>query len=103
MVAALEEDETMPIDRTAQRAAEVFGPSTCLVVLTGMGDDGVEGARAVRRAGGVVLAESEDSCVIYGMPRGVAEAGLATAVLSLAAIAPMLAFLVGKRTADSDV
>ena len=41
-----------------------------------MGDDGLAGARAIREAGGVVLTESESSCVVYGMPRAVAEAGL---------------------------
>jgi two-component system chemotaxis response regulator CheB len=100
VVVALEADDAMAIDRTAACAAELFGAATCLVVLTGMGDDGVAGARAVRQAGGVVLAESEDTCVIYGMPREVAEAGLATAVLPLEAMAPMLAFLAGKPDAD---
>jgi two-component system chemotaxis response regulator CheB len=85
-----------PIDWVATRAAEVFGPATCLVVLTGMGSDGLHGARAVRAAGGVVLAESEETCVIFGMPREVAQAGLATAVLPLDAIAPMLALLAGQ-------
>jgi two-component system chemotaxis response regulator CheB len=82
-----------PVDWVAARAAEVFGPATCLVVLTGMGSDALQGARAVRAVGGVVLAESEDTCVIYGMPREVAQAGLATAVLPLDAMAPMLALL----------
>ena len=46
------------------------------VVLTGMGNDGVEGARAIAAAGGRMLTESEASCVVYGMPRAVTEAGL---------------------------
>ena len=45
------------------------------VVLTGMGDDGLAGARAIRAAGGSVLTEAESSCVVYGMPRAVVEAG----------------------------
>lgn len=60
--------------RTAARAGRVLG-----VVLTGMGSDGLAGARAIREAGGEVLAESASSCVVYGMPRSVVEAGLATA------------------------
>ena len=48
-----------------------------LVVLTGMGRDGLEGARAVSAAGGRVLVEAESTCAVYGMPRAVAEAGLA--------------------------
>jgi two-component system chemotaxis response regulator CheB len=82
-----------PIDGVAACAADVFGAATCLVVLTGMGSDGLQGARAVRAAGGIVMAESEDTCVVYGMPREVAQAGLATAVLPLHAMAPMIAFL----------
>jgi two-component system, chemotaxis family, protein-glutamate methylesterase/glutaminase len=54
-----------------------------LVVLTGMGKDGLEGAHAVRKAGGRILVEAESTCVVYGMPRAVAEAGLADAVLPL--------------------
>jgi two-component system chemotaxis response regulator CheB len=49
------------------------------VVLTGMGNDGLSGARAIVEAGGRVLTESESSCVVYGMPRTVVEAGLSTA------------------------
>jgi len=54
-----------------------------LVVLTGMGKDGLEGAREVRNAGGRILVESEATCTVYGMPRAVAEAGLADIQLPL--------------------
>jgi two-component system chemotaxis response regulator CheB len=60
-------------------AAEQFGAGVLGVVLTGMGDDGLEGARAIHAAGGRLLVESELSCVVYGMPRCVREAGLSTA------------------------
>jgi two-component system, chemotaxis family, protein-glutamate methylesterase/glutaminase len=46
------------------------------VVMTGMGDDGKEGAGWIKAAGGTVITEHEKSCVIYGMPRSVVEAGL---------------------------
>ena len=54
-----------------------------LVVLTGMGRDGLDGAKAVKAAGGRVLCEAESTCTVYGMPRAVAEAGLADEVLPL--------------------
>ncbi len=57
-------------------AAEAFGAGVLGVVLTGMGDDGLEGSRAIHAAGGRLLVESELSCVVYGMPRCVREAGL---------------------------
>jgi len=62
--------------------AQVLG-----VVLTGMGSDGVEGLRAIRGAGGRTLAESEESCVIYGMPKAAVEAGVVDRVVPLPRIA----------------
>jgi len=70
-------------DFTIEDAAKHWGSRMVLVVLTGMGRDGLEGARAVRAAGGRVLVEDESTCTIYGMPRAVAEAGLAHQVLPL--------------------
>lgn len=68
-------------------AAEAFGPAVLGVVLTGMGNDGLEGARAVRDAGGRVFVEDGATCVVDGMPRVVREAGLADAVIPLDAMA----------------
>jgi two-component system, chemotaxis family, protein-glutamate methylesterase/glutaminase len=70
-------------DITIRDAARVFGERMLLVVLTGMGKDGLEGAREVRRAGGRILVEAEATCTVYGMPRAVAEAGLADLQLPL--------------------
>jgi two-component system chemotaxis response regulator CheB len=70
-------------DLTILDAARVYGASLLLVVLTGMGKDGLDGARAVKAAGGCVLVEAESTCVVYGMPRAVAEAGLADEILPL--------------------
>jgi two-component system chemotaxis response regulator CheB len=69
---------TPSVDHLFQAAAREFGDGVLAVVLTGMGTDGLEGARAIRRAGGAVLVESPLSTVVYGMPRAVKEAGLAT-------------------------
>jgi two-component system chemotaxis response regulator CheB len=71
------------VDTTLETAAAVFGPGVLTAILTGMGEDGTEGARAVKAAGGRVLAEAESTCVVYGMPRAVAEAGLADEVVPL--------------------
>jgi two-component system, chemotaxis family, protein-glutamate methylesterase/glutaminase len=60
-------------------SASSLGAEVLAVVLTGMGDDGTEGARALRAAGATILTESESSCVVYGMPRSVKESGLSSA------------------------
>jgi two-component system chemotaxis response regulator CheB len=70
-------------DLTIADAARAYGERLLLVVLTGMGKDGLDGARAVKRAGGRILAEAESTCTVYGMPRAVVEAGLADLVLPL--------------------
>jgi two-component system chemotaxis response regulator CheB len=64
-------------DLTILDAAQHFGRRLLLVVLTGMGKDGLDGARAVKRAGGRILVEAESTCSVYGMPRAVSEANLA--------------------------
>jgi len=71
------------VDALFTTAAAVFGAAALGVVLTGMGADGVVGARAIRAAGGRVLVEDASTCVVYGMPRAVAEQGLADAELPL--------------------
>jgi two-component system chemotaxis response regulator CheB len=63
--------------------ARVFGPSTLGVVLTGMGQDGMLGAREIIDAGGRILAQSGPTCVVWGMPKAVEEAGLCEAVVPL--------------------
>jgi two-component system chemotaxis response regulator CheB len=70
-------------DLTIADAAKLYGSAMVLVVLTGMGKDGLDGARAVRKAGGRILVEAESTCVVYGMPRAVVEAGLADEILPL--------------------
>jgi len=74
-------------DLTIADVVEMWGERTLLVVLTGMGRDGAEGARAVREAGGRVLCEAAETCTVYGMPRAVVEDGLADLTLPLHAMA----------------
>jgi two-component system chemotaxis response regulator CheB len=59
-----------------QSAAETYGSRVLGVVMTGMGDDGKQGAAWIKAQGGTVVTEAESSCVVYGMPRSVVEAGL---------------------------
>lgn len=86
------EDHYVPsADRLLKSVARAAGPRAIGVVLTGMGDDGLAGARAIREAGGLVIAESEETAVVYGMPGSVVRAGLAQKVLPLHQIADYLA------------
>lgn len=66
--------------------AEEFGNRSVALLMTGMGDDGAEGLGAVKAAGGVTIAQSEDSCVVYGMPKAAIERGYATRVIPLDAM-----------------
>jgi len=71
------------VDVLFQSAAEIYRGRVLAVVMTGMGDDGKQGCAWVKAQGGTVLTEDEKSCVIYGMPRSVAEAGLSDAAILL--------------------
>lgn len=68
-------------------AAEHFGNTTLAVMLTGMGEDGIEGTHEIARAGGTIIAQDEASSVVWGMPAAVAGAGLADKILPLSQIA----------------
>lgn len=78
------------VDVLFESAAQALGSKVLGVVLTGMGDDGRLGAEAIRRAGGRVVNEAEASCVIYGMPRVVREAGLSSAEAPLDDMAALI-------------
>ena len=71
------------VDVMFQSAAEVYDGRVLGVVMTGMGNDGREGAAWIKARGGVVLTESEQTCIVYGMPRSVVEAGLSDAAVLL--------------------
>lgn len=64
-----------------ETAGRIMGRRTLGVMLTGMGSDGIDGAAALRKNGGVLIAQSEASCVVYGMPKAVIDANLANLVL----------------------
>jgi two-component system chemotaxis response regulator CheB len=71
------------VDDLFTSLAGIFGRRTLGVVLTGMGRDGLAGAEAIKAGGGMVLAEAETTCVVYGMPRVLAEAALADRMVPL--------------------
>ncbi|HEX4120452.1 MAG TPA: chemotaxis-specific protein-glutamate methyltransferase CheB [Verrucomicrobiae bacterium] len=75
------------VDVLFQSAAEIYRDRVLGVVMTGMGDDGKQGAAWVKARGGIVLTESEESCIIYGMPRSVVESGLSDAAVPLVSMA----------------
>jgi two-component system chemotaxis response regulator CheB len=75
------------VDVLFRSAAEIYRERVLAIVMTGMGDDGKEGAAWVKGNGGKVLTEAEKSCIIYGMPRSVVEAGLSDASVPLTSMA----------------
>lgn len=68
-------------------AANLFGPHVLGIVLTGMGTDGTQGAMAIREKGGRVIVQDAETCLIYGMPKSVYDAGLANEQLPIPEIA----------------
>jgi len=81
------EDQNVPsADVLMRSVASLCGPAAAGVVLTGMGGDGTRGLEAIRAAGGLTLAESSDTAVVFGMPRQAIEAGVVDRVLDLDAI-----------------
>ena len=82
-------------DLTISDAARIFGDRLVLVVVSGMGKDGLDGAREVKERGGRVLVEAESSAIAYGTPRAVVEARLADAVVPMNELAQAIAGEVG--------
>lgn len=68
-------------------AARVLGKAAAGIILTGMGEDGVDGLRVLHATGATTIAQDEASSVVFGMPRAAVEAGVVTRVLPLAEIA----------------
>ncbi len=82
-----------------ESAVHAFGDKTLGVMLTGMGDDGLAGSRALVEAGGLLLGQNEASCVVYGMPKAVHEAGLVHAQFDPPALGQAIAHITA-TTAD---
>lgn len=79
------------VDALFASAASALGNRVLCVVLTGIGDDGLIGARQVHAKGGVILAQDEESCVVYGMPKSVTQNGLVAASLNPVQLGKVLA------------
>ena len=71
------------VDVLFQSVATEFGDRALAVLMTGMGDDGAVGLGAIRRAGGMTVAQNESSCVVFGMPKAAIERGYAMQVVDL--------------------
>jgi two-component system chemotaxis response regulator CheB len=78
------------VDVSFQSVSNVYGKSCLAIILTGMGSDGREGASYLKKSGSTVWAQDEHSCVVFGMPHAVVEAGLADRVLPITEIARQL-------------
>jgi two-component system, chemotaxis family, protein-glutamate methylesterase/glutaminase len=78
------------VDVLFRSVAQEFGNNALAVLMTGMGEDGAEGMNAIKRAGGMTVAQSEDSCVVFGMPKAAIERGYAIRVVPLDAMANTL-------------
>jgi two-component system, chemotaxis family, protein-glutamate methylesterase/glutaminase len=78
------------VDVLFQSAAEVFGSRTLGIIMTGMGSDGKNGAASIKAQGGTIFTEAEETCVVFGMPGAVIEAGLSDNIIGLDQIAQVL-------------
>ena len=85
------------VDVLFHSVAQEFGPTAVGVLMTGMGEDGAEGLGAVKAAGGMTIAQSEDTCVVSGMPRAAILKGHANKIVPLESIG---AFLVSQYHGD---
>ena len=79
------------VDVLFHSVSQEFGPTAVGVLMTGMGEDGAEGLGAIKAAGGVTIAQSEESCVVPGMPRAAIVKGYANRIIPLDAIGQHLA------------
>jgi two-component system chemotaxis response regulator CheB len=85
-------------DITMLSAAKLYGPNIITAVLTGMGVDGRDGVKAIKAVGGSSVVEHESTCAVYGMPRAVAEAGLADDIVPLDRISAILTKYMNERS-----
>jgi two-component system chemotaxis response regulator CheB len=85
------------VDVLLKSVAEEFRQNAVGVLMTGMGDDGAEGLGAIKREGGMTIAQSEESCVVYGMPKAAIERGYAIRVVGLDIMGSTLQAICGRN------
>lgn len=89
-------------DVLLRSVAEVFKTNAVGVLMTGMGDDGAEGLGEVKKQGGMTIAQSEESCVVYGMPKVAIERGYAIRVVGLDGMGAALQAICGRNTGSGN-
>ena len=82
------------VDVLFRSVADEVGPNAVAALLTGMGSDGASGLSQIRQAGGATIAQDEESCVVFGMPREAIRMGAAAQVLPLQQVASTILRLV---------
>jgi two-component system chemotaxis response regulator CheB len=90
------------VDVLFHSVAQEFGLTAVGLLMTGMGEDGAEGLGAIKAAGGVTLAQSEDSCVVSGMPRAAIMKGYAKKVVPLEGLGAYLVSQYGSHSSSSE-
>jgi two-component system chemotaxis response regulator CheB len=83
------------VDVLFNSIAKQYGSRAAALIMTGMGTDGAEGMGAIKKAGGLTVAQDKESCAIFGMPRAAIDRGYVDRVAALADIAPCLVAMVG--------
>jgi two-component system chemotaxis response regulator CheB len=78
------------VDYLIRSASDVLDGNALAVIMTGMGRDGLEGCRQLKQSGGFVFAQSQEDCVVYGMPKAVIDEGLVDRALPLGKISPAI-------------
>jgi two-component system chemotaxis response regulator CheB len=87
-------------DVLLRSVAEEYKTNAVGVLMTGMGDDGAEGLGAVKKEGGMTIAQSEESCVVYGMPKAAIERGYAVRVVGLDIMGATLQAICGRNSGE---
>jgi two-component system chemotaxis response regulator CheB len=91
------------VDITAESVVEAFGGHAVGVIMTGMGRDGCAGLKKLNAKGGYVIAQDEESCVVYGMPKAVVDEGIADECLPLESLADAIAGAIGVHAVNAKV